>query len=141
MRLSRRSSPLIAVTKGLEVSENATTFAASVMRVASQRPNFQAALDLFSPLWPSLPSRVAEFPPVIDTAMEEPETGGIVSDIYAKHRTSIQPESQQLCAVLGAVLEVVQAEGLQPTPTTLYAALMSSLEKPETLASPQVSYQ
>lgn len=71
--------------------------------------------------------------------MEEPEGNGIVAEIYAKHRKSIQPESQQLCAVLGAVLEVVQAEGLHPTPTALYAALMSSLEKPETLASPQVS--
>ena len=67
MRLSRTSSSLIAVTKGLDVSENATTFAASVTRVASQRPNFQAALDLFSPLWPSLPSRVAAFSPVIDS--------------------------------------------------------------------------
>ena len=72
-------------------------------------------------------------------AMQEQECGGIVSEIYAKHQKSIQPESQQLCAVLGAVLEVVQAEGLNPTPTTLYAALMSSLEKPETLASPQVN--
>ena len=71
--------------------------------------------------------------------MQEQESGGIVSEIYAKHQKSIQPESQQLCAVLGAVLEVVQAEGLNPTPTTLYAALMSSLEKPETLASPQVN--
>lgn len=71
--------------------------------------------------------------------MDGSERGGIIADIYAKHGKSIQPESQQLCAVLGAVLEVVQAEGLQPTPTALYAALMSSLEKPETLASPQVS--
>ena len=64
--------------------------------------------------------------------------GGVVAEIYAKHRNSTQPESQQLCAVLGAVLEVVQAEGLQPTPTALFAALMSSLEKPETQASSQV---
>lgn len=64
---------------------------------------------------------------------------GVVAEIYIKHRNSTQPESQQVCAVLGAVLEVVLAEGLQPTPTALFAALMSSLEKPETQASAQVS--
>ena len=68
----------------------------------------------------------------------EDSAGGVVGEIYAKHRNSTQPESQQVCAVLGAVLEVVQAEGLQPTPTALFAALMSSLEKPETQASSQV---
>ena len=68
----------------------------------------------------------------------ENSAGGVVGEIYAKHRNSTQPESQQVCAVLGAVLEVVQAEGLQPTPTALFAALMSSLEKPETQASSQV---
>lgn len=62
---------------------------------------------------------------------------GVVTEIYAKHRNSTQPESQEVCAVLGAVLEVVQAEGLQPSPTALFAALMSSLEKPETKASIQ----
>lgn len=69
--------------------------------------------------------------------MEDPQ-GGVVGEIYAKHRNSTQPESQQVCAVLGAVLEVGQAEGLQPTPTALFAALMSALEKPETQASTQV---
>ncbi|DBA66455.1 TPA: hypothetical protein ACH3X2_002431 [Trebouxia sp. C0005] len=64
---------------------------------------------------------------------------GVAGEIYAKHRNSTQPESHQVCAILGAVLEVVQAEGLQPTPTTLFAALMSSLEKSETQASAQVA--
>lgn len=66
---------------------------------------------------------------------------GVAGEIYAKHRNSTQPESHQVCAILGAVLEVVQAEGLQPTPTTLFAALMSSLEKSETQASAQVCHQ
>lgn len=70
--------------------------------------------------------------------MEDAPVAGVAAEIYAKHRNSTQPESQQVCAVLGAVLEVVQAEDLQPTPTTLFAALMSSLEKPETQASAQV---
>ena len=73
--------------------------------------------------------------------MEDAPVAGVAAEIYAKHRNSTQPESQQVCAVLGAVLEVVQAEGLQPTPTTLFAALMSSLEKPETQASAQVCSQ
>lgn len=70
--------------------------------------------------------------------MEQSSSGGVVAEVYAKHRNSTQPESHQVCAVLGAVIEVVQAEGLQPTPTALFAALMSSLEKPETQVSPQV---
>ena len=70
--------------------------------------------------------------------MEVVAAEGVAAEIYAKHRNSTQPESQQVCAVLGAVLEVVQAEGMQPTPTTLFAAVMSSLEKPETQASAQV---
>ena len=74
---------------------------------------------------------------VVNLTMEQP-SGGVVTEVYAKHRNSTQPESQQVCAVLGAVMEVVQSEGLQPTPTALFAALMSSLEKPETQASPQV---
>ncbi len=71
-------------------------------------------------------------------SMEVVAAEGVAAEIYAKHRNSTQPESQQVCAVLGAVLEVVQAEGMQPTPTTLFAAVMSSLEKPETQASAQV---
>lgn len=74
----------------------------------------------------------------IPAEVMEGSHGGVVGEIYAKHRNSTQPESQQVCAVLGAVLEVVQAEGLQPTPTALFAALMSALEKPETQASNQV---
>ena len=71
----------------------------------------------------------------MDTAIAD----GVAAEIYAKHRNSSQPESQQVCAVLGAVLEVVQAQSMQPSPTALFAALMASLEKPETQASPQVS--
>ena len=70
--------------------------------------------------------------------MDGAVTDGVAAEIYAKHRHSAQPESQQVCAVLGAVLEVVQAQALQPSPTALFAALMASLEKPETQSSPQV---
>lgn len=68
----------------------------------------------------------------------EPQDEGLVQEILARHGHSAQPHSQQLCAILSAVLEVLRAEGLQPTPTALYAALMSSLEKKETLNNSEV---
>ena len=64
--------------------------------------------------------------------------GGILSEIMTKHGRSAQPESQQLVAVTRAVCEVVAAEKLQVTPTSLFAATMSALERPETQAAPQV---
>lgn len=50
---------------------------------------------------------------------------GVVQEVYARHGHSTQPESQQVIAILQAVLEVLNAEGLPPTPTALFAALMS----------------
>ena len=64
--------------------------------------------------------------------------GGGAAEIYSRHRHSAQPESRQVCAVLGAVLEVVAAENLQPTPSTLFAAIMTSLDKTEAQSSPEV---
>ncbi|GAB4822579.1 hypothetical protein N2152v2_009625 [Parachlorella kessleri] len=64
---------------------------------------------------------------------------GLVASIFARHQKSPQPQSQQLCAILTAVLDVLRAEGLQATPTALYAALMSSLEKQETLQNSEVT--
>lgn len=43
-----------------------------------------------------------------------------------------------MVAVLQALKEVVAGEGLTVTPTSLFAAAMSALEKPETQASAQV---
>jgi len=56
-----------------------------------------------------------------------------------KRSTNRQPESKQLCAVTEAVVEVIEAEGLQCTPAALFAAGMSSLERPGTLESPLVA--
>lgn len=50
---------------------------------------------------------------------------GVVQEVYARHGRSAQPESRQVIAILQAVLEVLKAEGLPPTPTALFAALMS----------------
>jgi ribosomal RNA-processing protein 12 len=66
------------------------------------------------------------------------EDGGIVSDVQARHGHSAQPESQQVMAVMRAVLEVIAAQGLSPSPTAIFAAIMSALEKPETQGSAQV---
>jgi ribosomal RNA-processing protein 12 len=60
------------------------------------------------------------------------------AEIKARHGHSAQPESLQLKAILQAVTEVIQAQGMEVTPLTLFAATMSALEKPESLASPQV---
>lgn len=65
---------------------------------------------------------------------------GVVAELRARHGHSQQPESQQVIAVLQAVVEVVTAEGMNPSePTTLFAAVMSALERPDTRASPQVT--
>jgi ribosomal RNA-processing protein 12 len=64
---------------------------------------------------------------------------GVVTEIFNRHRKSTQAESKQVCVVLAAVLEVIKAEGLQPTPTALFAALLASLAKPEALASAEVT--
>ena len=45
---------------------------------------------------------------------------------------------RQVCAVLQAVLDVVAAQGMQPTPTAIFAAVMSSLDRPQTQASAEV---
>lgn len=67
------------------------------------------------------------------------DEGGILTELRARHGHSRQPESQQVLAVLQAVVEVVTAEGMNPSdPTTLFAAVMSALERPDTRTSPQV---
>jgi ribosomal RNA-processing protein 12 len=79
--------------------------------------------------------------------MEEPESGGVsnsgngtvVDEIYARHRHSKQPTSQQLCAILDSVTEVLNGQAMKPTPTALFAAVMSSIEQSKAQASPEVS--
>lgn len=65
--------------------------------------------------------------------------GGIVAELQSRHGHSAQPESQQTLAVLQAVLEVIAAQGMSTTPTTMFAALMSALERPDAQESPVVS--
>ena len=68
------------------------------------------------------------------------EDADVAASILAKHSRSSQPESKQICVVLGAVTEVLKDEGYNPTPTAYFAAVMSLLEKPETQESPQVEH-
>lgn len=72
-------------------------------------------------------------------ASDQAQDVGLANEIFSRHRNSNQPQSQQLCAILAAVLEVLQAQELAPTPTALYAALMSSLEKSETTKNSEVT--
>ena len=66
------------------------------------------------------------------------ENADLAAHILARHSRSSQPESKQVCVVLGAVTEVLKDEGYSPTPTAYFAAIISLLEKPETKESPQV---
>jgi hypothetical protein len=70
--------------------------------------------------------------------MEEENDGGVTEEVSRRHGNSSQPESQQIMAVLNAVKEVILAENLSVTPTALFAATMSALEKSETQQSAQV---
>eukprot|EP00878_Enallax_costatus_P036532 GHUV01041032.1.p1 GENE.GHUV01041032.1~~GHUV01041032.1.p1 ORF type:complete len:246 (+),score=51.10 GHUV01041032.1:709-1446(+) len=67
--------------------------------------------------------------------MDTNADGGIVTEIQSRHGHSAQPESQQVLAVLQAVLEVINAEGMAATPTTIFAALMSALDRPDAQGS------
>eukprot|EP00879_Flechtneria_rotunda_P018341 GHRR01019238.1.p1 GENE.GHRR01019238.1~~GHRR01019238.1.p1 ORF type:complete len:243 (+),score=93.56 GHRR01019238.1:96-824(+) len=71
--------------------------------------------------------------------MAQNADGGIVAEIHSRHGRSAQPESQQVLAVLRAVLEVISAEGMAATPTTIFAALMSALDRPDAQSSPGIT--
>lgn len=52
---------------------------------------------------------------------------GLVEEILSRFRGKADPESQQICVILSATVEVIQAKGLQATSTSLFAALISTL--------------
>ena len=62
---------------------------------------------------------------------------GLAQVLLQKHSNSTQESSQTLCAVVRATLEVLQGEGLEATPSALFAAVMSSLERPQGHSSPE----
>lgn len=65
----------------------------------------------------------------------------IADELLAKHKNSTQPSSKTLCAVVGATIEVLRAEGLDPTPPALFAATMSSLDRPQGYSAPEVIHK
>ena len=91
---------------------------------------------LFSILRPKIsshsPARPTLNPP------PTPRRHASLSSSRRRHQHSTSLESKQLLAVLGAVLEVVRARNLTPSPTALFGALMVSLERPESRAESSV---
>ena len=55
--------------------------------------------------------------------------GDPVAELWDRHCRSRQPESKATCAVLEAVADILQQEGIAPSPTAVFAATMSSLER------------
>lgn len=64
--------------------------------------------------------------------------GGISAEVTSRYGNSAAPDSKQVIAVLQAVTDIIKAEGLPVTPTSLFAATMSALENPDAQASPEV---
>ncbi|GLI63541.1 hypothetical protein VaNZ11_006530 [Volvox africanus] len=63
--------------------------------------------------------------------------GGVATEVAQRYGRSAQPESQQVVAVLRAITDVIRNEGLSPSPSSYFAAIMSALEQPSTQGSQQ----
>ena len=68
----------------------------------------------------------------------DPPLGSVASALLARHSASPQPLSRAVTAVLRSVLDVLAESGLEPTPATLFAACMASLERGEARADGEV---
>ena len=64
----------------------------------------------------------------LDTNTMDSITGSFLHELYSKHRNSTQAESMHLCAVMTAVVDLIQSQGLAVSPTSVFAAAMSSLD-------------
>lgn len=51
----------------------------------------------------------------------------LAEEIFIRHKGKMNTESRQICAVLSGVLDVIASQGLQPTPTALFAATSTAL--------------
>lgn len=63
---------------------------------------------------------------------------GLLEEIQRRHGNSSAVVSKQVMAITSAVLEVLQSQAIDPTPTALFAALLAMLDRQETLQNPQV---
>jgi hypothetical protein len=68
-----------------------------------------------------------------------PPQAAFVEQLRARHATSKQPESQAIVAVLSAIVDVLSSQRLQPTPVSVFAAVVSSLSTGGSQTDPQVS--
>ena len=57
------------------------------------------------------------------------ETGDPVAELYERHLMSSSADSKHVTAVLEAVASILKAEGIKPSPTAVFAASLSSLER------------
>ncbi|GMH32215.1 hypothetical protein BSKO_00049 [Bryopsis sp. KO-2023] len=64
--------------------------------------------------------------------------GGLVEEVKRRHGNSQAAVSKQIITVTGTVLEVLKDQNMQPTPTALFAAFVSTLEREQTLNNPEV---
>ena len=67
------------------------------------------------------------------------EIGDPVAELYERNLTSSSAESKHVTAVLEAVADILRQEGIKPSPTAVFAASLSSLERANTEASPETS--
>lgn len=63
---------------------------------------------------------------------------GLVAGILANHQNKPAAESQALVATVYAITEVLEAQGLPPSPTALFAATLSALNTVEVASTPDV---
>jgi ribosomal RNA-processing protein 12 len=66
-------------------------------------------------------------------------TGDPVAELYERHLMSSSADSKHVTAVLEAVASILKAEGIKPSPTAVFAASLSSLERTDTEANPETS--
>lgn len=71
---------------------------------------------------------------------EAPAQASFVEQLRAKHLNSKQPESQNIVAVLSAIIDVINSQKLQPTPVSVFAAVVSSLSTGDAQGSPQARH-
>lgn len=75
----------------------------------------------------------------VSMGLEVPDTlqAAFVEQLRARHATSKQPESQAIVAVLSAIVDVIASQKLQPTPVSVFAAVVSSLSTGAGRSDPQ----
>lgn len=71
-------------------------------------------------------------------ALDGGPQSAFLEQLRARHATSKQPESQAIVAVLSAIVDVIASQKLQPTPVSVFAAVVSSLSSGGAQSDPQV---